>query len=135
MKTRLVVALVLALGVAIVPLFAAQKPELKEDVPQYDVAAEAKYKATVEEIKDRECPISGGVGAHLMVKLDGKIYEVHVGPAKFVKSYDAIFQKGDAIEITGTKIKFQGVDAILVRQISRGPDDFVFRDPKGNPIW
>jgi DNA/RNA endonuclease YhcR with UshA esterase domain len=135
MKTRSFVVLVLALGMAIVPLFAAQKAEPKADVPKYDLAAEATYKVVVEEVKDRDCPISGGMGSHLMVKLDSQIYEVHLAPTKFVKSYDAIFQKGDVVEIVGTKVKFQGVDAILVRQITRGPDQFVFRDPKGNPIW
>jgi hypothetical protein len=134
MKTRPLVVLVLALGMASIPLLAAQKAEPK-DVPKYDVAAEAKYNVTVDEVKDRDCPISGTMGSHLMVKLDGKVYEVHLAPTKFVKSYDAIFQKGDIVEIIGTKVKFQGVDAILARQITRGPDQFVFRDPKGNPIW
>ena len=133
MKTWPVV-LVLALLVA--GSCYAQKTDSTEPVPKYDVSQEAKFKGVVEEVKDRACPISGGgMGSHLMVKIDNKIYEVHVAPVKFVKSYEVAFAKGDELEITGMKTTFQGVDAILPREIKRGPDDFVFRDDKGKPIW
>ena len=132
MKTWAAVILVLALGMAL-PV-GAQK-QAKPDVPKYKVADETKFKGVVEEVKDRDCPISGTMGSHLMVKTDGKVYEVHVAPTKFVKSYEVVFQKGDEIEITGIKTTFQGVDAVLAREIKRGNDDFVFRDPEGKPIW
>ena len=135
MKTWPVLILALALGGATNPLFASQKSEQNADVPKYDVSKEAKFKGTVDEVKDRECPISGGMGSHLMVKIDNKVYEVHVAPTKTVKEYEIVFNKGDEIEITGIKTTFQGVDAILVREIKRGNDSFVFRDPKGKPIW
>jgi DNA/RNA endonuclease YhcR with UshA esterase domain len=135
MKTWPVLILALALGAATTPLFASQKSEQNADVPKYDVSKEAKFKGTVDEVKDRECPISGGMGSHLMVKIDNKVYEVHVAPTKTVKEYEIVFNKGDEIEITGIKTTFQGVDAILVREIKRGNDSFVFRDPKGKPIW
>ena len=41
----------------------------------------------------------------------------------------------DELEITGVKTTFQGIDAILPREIKRGNDDFLFRDEKGKPIW
>jgi DNA/RNA endonuclease YhcR with UshA esterase domain len=135
MKAWPVVILALALGAATLPAFASPKSEQNADVPKYDVSKEAKFKGTVEEVKDRECPISGGMGSHLMVKIDDKIYEVHVAPTKTVKNYEIVFQRGDEVEITGVKTTFQGVDAILVREIKRGNDSFVFRDPKGKPIW
>lgn len=127
--------LALALSVPVSFSLAAQTREKGVDVPKYDVATEAKFKGVVEEVKDRECPISGGMGAHFMIKVDGKEVEVHIAPTKFVKSYEVAFQKGDSVEITGTKVTFEGQDAILAREIKRGNDDFVFRDPKGKPIW
>ncbi len=126
----LVAILLLATGVGF-----TQKMDSSEPVPKYNVSEEAKFKGVIDEVKDRTCPISGGMGSHLMVKIDNKIYEVHVAPVKFVKSYEVAFQKGDEIEITGVKTTFQGVDAILPREIKRGNDDFVFRDEKGKPIW
>jgi DNA/RNA endonuclease YhcR with UshA esterase domain len=127
--------LILALALGVTPICAAQKSEPNEIVPKYDVSKEAKFKGTVDEVKDRECPISGALGSHLMVKIDNKVYEVHVAPTKTIKSYEIVFQKGDEVEITGIKSIFQGVDALLVREIKRGSDTFVFRDPKGKPIW
>ena len=133
MKTWPVVILVVALMLTAIAV--AQKTASSEPVPKYDVSQEAKFKGVVDEVKDRTCPISGGMGSHLMVKIDNKIYEVHVAPVKFVKSYEVAFEKGDELEITGMKTTFQGVDAILPREIKRGNDDFLFRDEKGKPIW
>jgi DNA/RNA endonuclease YhcR with UshA esterase domain len=134
MKSWPIALLVLLLGMATASLAFAQKPA-EEAVPKYDVSAETTFKATVEEVKDRECPISGGMGAHLIVRSDDKLYEVHLATAKFVKEYEVTFQKGDSLEIKGIKTRFQGVDAILPREIKRGNDDFLFRDSKGKPIW
>jgi DNA/RNA endonuclease YhcR with UshA esterase domain len=135
MKAWPVIALLIALGFAGVPRSVAQTTEQKEAPPKYDVANEIKIKGVVDEVKDRNCPISGTLGAHLMIKAENKIYEVHVAPTKFVKSYEVVFQKGDEVEIKGMKTTFQGVDAILAREIKRGNDDFVFRDPQGKAIW
>jgi DNA/RNA endonuclease YhcR with UshA esterase domain len=134
MKSWRIAAMILLLGVATASLTVAQKPA-EEAAPKYDVSAETKFKAVVDEVKDRECPISRGMGVHLMVRSDGKVYELHVAPTKFVKQYEVAFEKGDELEIKGIKTKFQGVDAILVREIKRGNDDFLFRDPEGKPIW
>jgi DNA/RNA endonuclease YhcR with UshA esterase domain len=133
MKTWPVVVLVVALMLAATAV--AQKPASSDPVPKYDVSQEAKFKGVVDEVKDRTCPISGGMGSHLMVKIENKVYEVHVAPVKFVKSYEVVFEKGDELEIVGIKTTFQGVDAILPREIKRGNDDFLFRDEKGKPIW
>ena len=135
MRAWPLIILLVALGLAGNSRAAAQETDQKEAVPTYDIAKETSVKGVVEEVKDRNCPVSGTLGAHLMIKADGKVYEVHVAPTKFVKSYEVAFQKGDDIEIKGIKTTFQGVDAILAREIKRGNDDFVFRDPKGKPIW
>lgn len=127
--------MLLAVGILIPPLWFAQKLFISERVPQYDIWQEGKFNGVVDEVKNRTCPISGGIGSHLMVKIDNKTYEVHVAPVKFVKMYEAAFQKGDAIEIVGVTTKFQDIDAILPRMIKRGNDVFVFRDLKGTPFW
>jgi hypothetical protein len=135
MRTWPVIVLSFALATGVAPNVLAQNAGEKEAVPKYDVSAETKIKGVIDEVKDRQCPISGTMGAHLMIKAEGKVYEVHIAPTKMVKSYDVVFQKGDEVEIKGMKTTFQGVDAILAREIKRGNDDFVFRDPQGKPIW
>lgn len=126
------VSLVAATSIVI----AAQQPKPADSVPKYDPANEAVFKGTVDEVRDRQCPVSGGMGAHIVLKLaDGKTFEVHLSTAKFVKSYELTFSKGDQIEVTGVKVKFEDVETIFAREIKRGNDTFVFRDKEGRPIW
>lgn len=134
MKTWHVIVLIIALA-AIVPVFAAQGSDNKEAVPKYDPSTEATFKGTVDEVRDRNCPVSRGMGSHILLKTGDTTIEVHIAPTKFVKDYEVVFEKGDQIEVIGSKVKFEGVDTIFAREIRRGNDTFVFRDKDGKPIW
>jgi DNA/RNA endonuclease YhcR with UshA esterase domain len=71
-----------------------------------------------------------------MLKLaDGKMIEVHLALTKFVTQYELVFHKGDVVEVTGVRVKFEGVDTIFARKIKRGEDEFLFRDNDGKPLW
>lgn len=131
MKTMTVILVMVAIVVA-VPLFGAPK----SDAPKYDRSTEITLKGTIEQVNDRECPVSGGMGSHLILKLaDAKTIEIHLASTKFVAAYDLVFHKGEEIEVTGSKVKLEGVETIYAREIKRGTDTFVFRDKEGNPIW
>ena len=132
MKSRPMVMLIVAFLMIAASMTAAQKPP----APKYDPATEATFKGTVDAVTDRECPVSGGMGAHVTLKLaDGTTIEVHLALTKFVKDNGLILNKGDQIEVIGSKVKFEGVDAIFAREITRGNDTFVFRGKQGNPAW
>jgi hypothetical protein len=127
--------LVLVFGVLLATVSAAEKPS-NDPVPKYDKSAEAVFKGTVDEVKDRECPVSGGMGSHLILKLaDGGPIEVHLALTKFVNRYELVFHKGDILEVTGVKVKFEGVDTIIARKIKRGQDEYLLRDNDGKPLW
>lgn len=131
---RAVVALVGVLMLSALA-WAAQKPE-NGAVPKYDKSTEAVFKGTIDDVKDRECPVSGGMGSHLMVKLaNGDVIEVHLALTKFVTQYELVFHKGDVVEVTGVRVKFEGKDTIFARKIKRGEDEFLFRDNDGKPLW
>jgi hypothetical protein len=133
MRIRRILALVVIGLLVTVPAFAAQKPG---PVPKYDRATEAVFKGTVEEVKDRQCPVSGGMGSHLTLMVaDGSTVEVHLALTKFVDRYELVFHKGDAVEITGVKVKFEGVDTIFARKVKRGADEYLLRDTDGRPLW
>jgi len=132
----LLILAVVALVLIIVPAAAAQKSEPGVAVPKYDPAAEATFKGTVEEVRDRQCPVSGGMGSHLILKLaTGDTIEVHLASTKFVRNYDLVFNKGDVVTVVGTKVQFEGVETIFAREVTRGNETFVFRDKSGKPIW
>jgi DNA/RNA endonuclease YhcR with UshA esterase domain len=123
------------MAVSLLGLAAAQKNS-NEPVPKYDKSTEAVFKGTVEEVKDRNCPVTGGMGSHLILKqVDGSTIEVHLALTKFVSQYELVFHKGDVLEVTGVKVKFEGVDTIFARKIKRGEDEFLFRDGDGKPLW
>jgi hypothetical protein len=128
-----VTALIFGLLFVSVPLWAGPQSSV---VPKYDSSKEGSYKGTITAVSDRECPISRGMGSHFMLKLgDGKTYEVHVAKTSFVKDLELVFKPGDEVEVTGMKLTFQDVDAILAREIKLGNDVFTFRDKSGKLVW
>ena len=130
MKPRflLAVGILLAMSVAW-----AQAPA---NAPKYDVANEVTIKGVVDEVKDFQCPVSGGVGAHLVVKTDKGLVTVHLALSKFMGEYGLSFAKGDEIVVTGVKARVgDDENAILARKIERGNQTFVFRDKEGKPLW
>jgi len=135
MKTWHSCGVILVFLLATVSLRGAQSAA-KQPVPKYDKTIEAVYKGTVEEVHDRTCPVSGGMGSHLMLKeADGTVIEVHLALTKFVNQYELVFHKGDVVEVTGVKVKIQDADTIFARKIKRGNDELLFRDNDGKPLW
>ncbi len=118
------------------PALAGQKADSTTTVPKYDPSAEKTFAGTVADVVDRVCPMSGGLGSHLMLKLDdGKTIEVHLATTQFVKSFDLVFNKGDKVEVVGVKVQFEGKETIFAREVTRGSDTFTFRDKTGVPVW
>jgi len=139
MKTSRIIILtlaVIALVLTVTPTALGQTSQPSAAVPKYDRAVETTFKGTVEEVRNRQCPVSGGMGSHLILKLAGnKTIEVHLATTKFVKTYDLVFNKGDEVTVVGTKVQFEGVETIFAREVTRGSETFVFRDKDGTPIW
>jgi len=136
MKTWYAVLLMGVLMAGFASTVAAQAAAAGKAVPKYDVASEVTSKGTIVDVSDRECPVSGGMGFHFNLKqADGQMIEVHVAASKYIKDNDMRLSKGDQIEVTGSKVKFEGVDTVFAREATRGNDTFVFRDKSGKPVW
>jgi DNA/RNA endonuclease YhcR with UshA esterase domain len=113
-----------------------QTPDTNATVPKYDLATEVTLKGTITDISERNCPVSGGLGFHFILKMqDTKSIEVHVATSKFVKTNEMGLNKGDQVEVVGSKVKFEGTETILARQITHGDEIFVFRFKDGKPAW
>jgi len=130
MKPRFILAVGILLAMSVAW---AQAPA---NAPKYDVANELTIKGVIDEVKDFQCPVSGGMGAHLVVKTDKGLVTVHLALSKFMSEYGLSFAKGDEVVITGVKAKVgDDENAILARKIERGNQTFVFRDKEGKPLW
>jgi len=102
--------------------------------PKYDLQTETKLKGTVDELK---FPPKGSEKeiAHLMLKSGSDTADLFLCPKSFLDDMGMAFNKGDELTLTGSKVKQDGADIILVREIVKGNDTFVLRDAKGSPVW
>lgn len=102
--------------------------------PKYDVASEAKFKGTIDELK---LPAKGSEKeiAHLLIKMGDDKLDIYLCPKYFMDDMGVSFAKGDEIAFTGSKVKLGEAEMILAREVVRGTDTLVLRDAKGNPVW
>jgi hypothetical protein len=127
---------ILAVGILVLLTVTLAWAQAPASAPKYDLANEVTIKGVVQEVKDFQCPVSGGMGAHLVVKTDKGLVTIHLALTKFLSEYGFGFAKGDEIEIIGVKAKVgDDENAILARKIERGNQTFTFRDKNGKPLW
>jgi len=69
------------------------------------------------------------------VKNGTEIVDVYLCPKSFLEEMGVSFSKGDQIVVTGSKVKQDGADLVLAREVVKGNDTLVLRDDKGNPVW
>ncbi len=77
--------------------------------------------------------MSGGV--HLVVKTEQGPLSVHLGPAWYIENQDIKIQPKDKIDVTGSKVNFQGKPAIIAREVKKGDEVLSLRDDNGYPVW
>jgi len=105
-------------------------------VPKYNPAAETVFKGTVEQMRDRSCPVSGSMGSHIVLRMENNsLIEVHLATTEFTKMVEMNLRPGDRVEVTGFRTEFEGVPTIFARSVKHGIDEFMFRDKDGNPVW
>ena len=102
--------------------------------PKYDPATETKMKGVVEDLR---LPPKGQEkdAVHLLIKNGDDMIDIYLCPKSFMDDMGVAFSKGDAIAVTGSKVKQDGADLILAREVVKGQDTLVLRDDKGNPVW
>jgi len=129
---HIAVAAMILMGVALPSL--AQTAAPRKSAPMYDPATEVTMKGTVEAVKQLAGP-RGWAGTHLSLKTDAETLDVHVGPSWFLTQSKISFAKGDQIEVTGSKVKFENSDALIAREIKKGDKTITLRNAQGIPAW
>jgi hypothetical protein len=109
-------------------------PDAGTLLPKYDPHTETKAKGVVDEIN--RLPLGTKMDiTELIVKSGEEKIHLYVCPKAFEEEMGISFSKGDEISITGSKVKQEAVDVILVRELVKGTDTLMFRDDKGAPVW
>lgn len=113
-------------------------PVFAQAPPKYDPATETTFKGTVGELK--LVPPSGAKPlAYLMTKTgpdkDKDAVQVFLCPKSFLDELGIAFKADESIQITGSKVKQDGADLILAREIVKGGETLTFRFQNGKPAW
>ncbi len=96
----------------------------------YNPATEATVQGSVQEVVS-----TGRQGIHVLLKTGTETLEVHVGPASYLTQRQFTLAKGDAIEVTGSRMKFGETEALIARQVRKGDLTLTLRDARGIPLW
>jgi hypothetical protein len=103
-------------------------------LPKYDLQTESKTKGVVDEVRLVPWGTKKEI-SELILKIGDDKVRISVCPKPFQEELGISFSKGDEIAITGSKVKQEGSELILAREMVRGTDTLMFRDNKGNPVW
>lgn len=74
-------------------------------------------------------------GVHVDLKAADASYDVHVGPAAFLASKGLQLEKGDRLEVTGSRVEVRGKPALIAQSVKKGDQTVTLRDASGVPAW
>lgn len=114
-------------------LFFAPTP--MQHAPAYNASNEVTVQGAVQDVQEFYCPISGDEGTHLMLRTEDGVLQVHVAPRRFLRGNNLSFSKGDEIQVVGSRVIYEGHDALIARTVVRGSQTMAFRKPNGKPVW
>ncbi|ABQ27617.1 hypothetical protein [Geotalea uraniireducens] len=98
--------------------------------------------ATVETVSgevvavDKVTPMKGmGAGIHLQLKTGKETISVHLGPSWFIERLDVKIEKGDKVEVKGSRVTVASKPAIIAAEMKKGDSVLRLRDDNGVPVW
>lgn len=105
---------------------------------KYDAATETTIKGTVGELK-LVPPTGGKPIAYLVMKTgpdkEKDTIDIFLCPKTFLDQMGISFTADEKIEVKGSKVKRDGTDLILAREMVKGGETLTFRFPDGKPAW
>lgn len=126
------IALALMLGVA--PTFGSEK-DPTSTLPNYNVKTELNFSGTIAKVRD--LPAGNALaGIYVTIQARAETLEVYLGPADFVKLMKLNVRPGlRDVGVTGSKVRYEGNDLVLARELRFENLVFSLRDEKGVPNW
>ncbi len=74
-------------------------------------------------------------GLHLVLKTEKETIPVHLGPGWYVEKQGLTLASGDQVQVTGSRVAFQGQPAIIAQEVRKGGQVLTLRDASGTPVW
>ncbi len=123
------------LTILLIIIFSSVNPRRQQAPPAYNAAAETTLSGVVQETREFFCAISEEQGLHLVLRTGDGDRLIHVAPARFLRAQGFRFENGDQVKVIGSPVNYQGEDAMLAREITRGNEVLAVRDHQGQPLW
>jgi len=74
-------------------------------------------------------------GVHLTLKTEKETIPVHLGPSWYLEKQAVTFAPGDKVEVTGSRITYQGQPTIIAAEVKKDGQVLELRDAAGIPVW
>lgn len=85
---------------------------------------------------EKTMPMKGmSYGVHVQLKTDKETVSVHLGPGWYIERLDTKIEKGDKVEVKGSRVTIAGKPAIIAAEVKKGDSTLVLRDSLGVPAW
>ena len=109
-----------------------ERPVTAQGAALYNRASETTVKGVVKDLADFDCPVSEGeIGSHLTLMTADGALQIHLAPARIMRSHPMRFTPGDQLEVVGSAVRIRGKEGMIAREVTRGNESFVLRDPDG----
>jgi hypothetical protein len=131
---RIILFVTVTLSLAISIAYAQRRKGQMQGMPRYDTATEVTLRGTITKVETHTGRM-GWNGTHLVVSFDAEPLTVHVGPSNYLEQQGFSFAAGEQIEVTGSRIKLEGSDVLIAREIKRGEKVLTLRNSQGVPVW
>lgn len=99
----------------------------------FDPATVTTVSGQVEEVVRQDGRRSQGI--RVTLKTSEGALDVHLGPASFLDQHSLSVAKGDALEVTGSKVQMGGQPALVAQKVKKGDVTVTLRDADGVPAW
>ena len=116
------------------PLFACGGPG---GLPQFNEATIETVSGWVVEVDPftrLERNTRNGVRARLETE-DGDKYDVYLGPATDLDHHGFVIERGDFLDVTGSKVRYEDRDAIIATVVAEEGERLKLRDADGKQVW
>ena len=115
-------------------------------IPIYDPATVVTVSGSVQTVEQHLCSLGWGnassqaqpeswLGTHVMLMTNYGILDAHLGPSSFLKDHDFNLEKGDEIEVTGSKFAGKLPVIMIAKELKKGQRFLELRDRDGQPMW
>jgi hypothetical protein len=121
--------------VVLIVMLTAVTSRKQPDSLAYSAGNEFIAAGTVEEVQEFYCPVTEDRGTHVVLKTSNGTMLVHVAISRFLRENKVAIRPGDRLQVTGARIRYQGKESVIAREIIRGDEVFTLRNTAGKPLW